>query len=149
MTEFHDDEIARLRMALGRISRQLDRQVSEDGMTRTQLTVLGTIVRRGPMGVSELAEFERLNPTMISRVLAKLEEFGLVTRSAGEDDRRAVRVEATAVGTHTHDRLREERGRVLAEHVACIPAEDVRQLLSALPALELLGEAMIRDRVRA
>ena len=149
MTEFHDDEIVRLRTALGRISRQLDRQVSADGMTRTQLTVLGTIVRRGPMGVSELADFERLNPTMLSRVLAKLEEFGLVIRSAGTDDRRAVRVGATPAGKRKHNRLRDERGRVLAERIASIPQDEVWQLLSALPALESLGDAMISDRVRA
>ena len=150
MTEFHDDEIARLRTALARISQQLDQVRSpRNDLTHTQLSVLGTIVRRGPMGVSELADFERLNPTMLSRVLAKLEEFGLVIRSAGTDDRRAVRVGATPAGKRKHNRLRDERGRVLAERIASIPQDEVWQLLSALPALESLGDAMISDRVRA
>ncbi len=40
---FDDDEVSRLRVALGRISRQVDRQTSAGELTKTQFSIL----RRG------------------------------------------------------------------------------------------------------
>ena len=44
-------------------------------------------MRRGPMRPSELAEAEALNPTLLSRVLAHLEDRGLVLARAGPEGR--------------------------------------------------------------
>ncbi len=149
VSELNDDDIARLRIALGRISRQLDRRTASDDLTRTQMTVLATVSRRGPIGASELADLEGINPTMLSRVVARLEELGYVKRSVSADDRRVVRIVITAAGSRKHARWRAERGQVLADHVARIPAPDVQRLIDALPALESLGEAMFSSPVRA
>jgi DNA-binding MarR family transcriptional regulator len=40
------------------------------GLTPTRISVLFTIARRGPIRLSELAQAEGLNPTMLSRVIA-------------------------------------------------------------------------------
>ena len=95
MDQFSGEDVDRLRIALARIARRVDRQVSGDGMTRTQLSVLATVALHGPVGISELADIEGLNPTMLSRVLGKLEESGLVVRAVTEADRRGVRGETT------------------------------------------------------
>lgn len=137
-----DDSVNRLRIALGRISRLIDRQVSGDGMTRTQLSALGTIARATSIGVGELAEVEGLNPTMCSRMVGKLESAGLVRRAQGEDDRREVRVEITAAGTRLHNRLRDQRTRLLRERLDQLGERDRRALLAAVPALETLASAM-------
>lgn len=143
------DEIARLRVALGRISRMIDRTVSGGGMTRTQLAVLGTVARKGPLGAGELAEHEGINPTLLSRVLGKLEDAGLVRRAPAADDRRAVRVEITADGERLHQQLRAERSRLLADRLGRLPAEQARTLVAALPALEALAAEMAREPVRS
>ncbi|SOD71753.1 DNA-binding MarR family transcriptional regulator [Jatrophihabitans sp. GAS493] len=148
MPDFDDDEIVRLRAALGRISRLLDRQVSGDGMTRTNLSVLGAIGRRGPIGASELADHEGINPTMLSRILSKLEERGLVVRTADETDRRVVQVKVTPAGARMHNRLRDERARMLAERLAQVPTPQAQKLLDALPALEALAVEMARETTR-
>ena len=72
------NDVNRLRIAFGRISRTVDRQVSGDSMTRTQLSVLSTVAHLESIGMGELAEYEGLNPTMLSRVVGKLEARGLV-----------------------------------------------------------------------
>jgi DNA-binding MarR family transcriptional regulator len=144
MAQFSSEDIDRLRIALARISRLVDRQVSGDGMTRTQLSVLGTIARLGPIGISELADIEGLNPTMLSRVLGKLEATGLVLRAATAEDRRAVRVQTTAVGRSLNQRLRRQRSQLFAERLTGLPARQASQLLAALPALETLAEQMNR-----
>lgn len=144
--QFGGEDVDRLRMALGRIARLVDRQVSGDGMTRTQLSVLATIARLGPLGISELADIEGLNPTMLSRVLGKLEADGLVSRAAAETDRRAVRVQTTPVGRSLHQRLRRQRSQLFAERLTGLTPEQASRLLAALPALETLAEQLNRPQ---
>jgi DNA-binding MarR family transcriptional regulator len=138
--EFSSDDVSRLRMALGRTVRALDRRTNLDDLTRTQLTVLGTVVRVGRIGVAELAEFEAINPTMLSRIVGKLEEKRLVRRVPDDVDRRVTHVERTASGTQVSERHRRERTKLLAELLAELPQQDAAALLAAVPALEALAE---------
>jgi DNA-binding MarR family transcriptional regulator len=144
--QFDGEDVDRLRIALARIARLVDRQVSGDGMTRTQLSVLGTVARLGPLGISELADIEGLNPTMLSRVLGKLEASGLVSRVVTEADRRAARVQTTAAGRSLHQRLRRQRSQLVAARLTGLPAEQVSRLRAALPALETLAEQLNRPQ---
>lgn len=141
---FPVEEISRLRAALARIARLVDRQVSGDGLTRTQLSVLGTAARLGDVGISELAEIEGLNPTMLSRLVGKLEVAGLVERCPDAEDRRAVRVSVTEAGVGLHERLRRQRTELFADRLEGLSAEHATDLLAALPALEALAENMRR-----
>jgi DNA-binding MarR family transcriptional regulator len=136
------DEITRLKIALGRISRTVDRLVSGDGLTRTQLSVLGTVARVGPLGIGELAATEGLNPTMLSRVVGKLETDGLLHRTADPADRRAARVEVTDEGRALHCRLRDQRTQLFTDALGRLPGDDADTLMSALPALESLASAI-------
>ncbi|QBJ98712.1 MarR family transcriptional regulator [Rhodococcus sp. ABRD24] len=133
-------------MALGRISRQVDRQTSRGELTKTQFSILTTAVRRGPIRASEMAEIETLNPTMLSRMIGKMETDGLLTRSADPDDGRAVVVSATPDGVALHTQLRDKRTQLFAEYLAQLPKAETQDLLHALPALEALGERMCRAR---
>ncbi|WP_370654843.1 MarR family winged helix-turn-helix transcriptional regulator [Prescottella sp. R16] len=146
---FDDDEVSRLRIALGRISRQVDRQTSGGELTKSQFSILTTAVRRGPIRASEMAEIETLNPTMLSRMIGKMETAGLLQRSPHPDDRRAVMVSATPAGIALHTELREKRTRLFAAYLAQLPETKTQDLLAALPALEALGDEMCRARVTA
>lgn len=138
------DTTARLRAVVGKMSKRLNALARGGGLTPTQLSVLGSIARRGPLRLTELAEAESLNPTMVSRVVAALDEQGLVRRKPDPDDRRAGRVEVTATGRRTHERLRAERGRVITQGLAALTPGEVQKVEQALPALEALVEAMAR-----
>ncbi|WP_375487637.1 MarR family winged helix-turn-helix transcriptional regulator [uncultured Jatrophihabitans sp.] len=141
-----DDDVNRLRIALGRISRTVDREVSGDGMTRTTLSLLGTLARHKSVGMGELAEIEGLNPTMASRLVAKLQDAGLLRRVPGDDDRRAVTVEITPEGTRTQNRLRRQRTAALAGWLEGLSPDEREALLKAVPALESLAAAMRAGR---
>lgn len=149
VTEFDEADIARLRAAVMRVSRQLDRQVHAGDLSRTQLEVLAMIARRGPLGASELAELVAINPTMLSRILSKLEDAELVRRRPGEEDRRAVRAEVTAAGRALSEKARAERTRLLAAQVERLSGPDGALLRQALPALESLADLMAARTVRA
>lgn len=135
---------ARLRAVVGKLSRRLNSLARGSGLTPSQLSALGVVARQGPLRLSELAEIESVNPTMLSRVVAALDEAGLVRRRTDPDDRRAGLLEVTASGRRTHDRLRAERGRVLTTGLERLDPADLTALEAALPALESLIEALAR-----
>jgi len=139
---FDGDELARLRIALATIARALDRQTRGDLLTRTQASALATIARSGPIRISRLAEIEGVNPTMLSRIVAKLEIGGLLERRADPADGRVARVEVTAAGAELHERLRTERTLLLRRQLAAMPADQAGHLLAALPSLESLARQL-------
>jgi DNA-binding MarR family transcriptional regulator len=136
------DVLSQLSATLRRISRRIDRQVSVGGLTSTEGSVLASIARRGPMGVGELAAHEGINPTMLSRVIGKLEAADLVRRQPSIADRRAIEVVATRKGIRTRERLLAERSRLLAERLDELPPEMASMILNTAPALEALAGAL-------
>lgn len=124
------------------MSRRLNSTARGADLTTSQLSTLGVVARQGPLRLSELAEIEHMNPTMLSRVVGTLVDAGLLRRTADPDDRRAGLVEVTATGRRTHDRLREQRGRILAEGLAELDDAEREHVERALPALEALVAAM-------
>jgi len=133
------ESVERLRAAVGRLSRRLRDVPSGASLTPSQLSVLFTVARRGPLGISELAELEAINPTMLSRIVAQLCHDGLLVREARDDDRRAATVSATARGRRLRERVHRERARALGELIATLDGEQRAALEAALPALEELA----------
>jgi DNA-binding MarR family transcriptional regulator len=139
---FDADDVARLRAALARIARQLDRQTRGATLTRASATALATLARRGPLRPGELADLEGVHQTMLSRILAKLTEAGLVERTPDPTDARAALIAVTEKGAELDSRLRAERTRLLAQHLANLPDSESARLMSALTALEALASAL-------
>jgi DNA-binding MarR family transcriptional regulator len=103
-------------------------------------------VRLGPIGLSELAAVESLNPTMLSRITAQLCDSGLISRTADPGDRRAAFVQATAAGRRMRERIHRERTQALNAHVATLDERQRAVLWEALPVLEELAERLPRGR---
>src|ERR1700719_2843292 len=135
-----EEGVIRLRRAVLRVARQLNAASVGEGLPPTPASVLGIIPRRGPLGLTELSEIEGLNPTMLSRVVGKLDSFGLIRRLRDPDDFRAARVEVTPEGKQANQRIAAERAAILSERVAGLPPEQADALVAALPALENLTE---------
>jgi DNA-binding MarR family transcriptional regulator len=140
------ERITRLRAVIGKLSRRLRPTVAGSGLTPSQTSVLFTIVRRGPLGLSDLAEIESVNPTMLSRITAQLCDSGLIRRSADPGDRRAAVVQATAAGRRMRERIHRERSRALGAHVSQLDEHERELLWEALPVLEALAERVAGGR---
>ena len=134
------DEAARLRAVLLRLGRRLRAIDAGSGLTPAELSVLGAVVRCGPIRPSELARCEGINPTTLSRLLARLVDEGALCRQDDPTDGRGALVSVTARGRRLHQQLRAARARALCEHVARLPASQQRAISAALPALEALIE---------
>ena len=99
-------------------------------------------MRKGPIRLSALAEFEGLHPTMLSRVISDLVDAGLVERTSDDGDRRAAWAQATAAGQQLADRMRRERTDALHGALDQLSDAERRHLERALPALEALADEL-------
>jgi DNA-binding MarR family transcriptional regulator len=136
------DAAARLRSTIGGLSRRLrpTKTALAAGLTPTRLAVLQRVSRQGSIRMSELAEAEGINPTMLSRVTADLVESGLLERASDEGDRRAAWVKVTPSGKRLNERIRRERTDALQVALDGLSDAQLRQIERALPALEELAE---------
>ena len=116
------------------------------GLTQTESSVLFTVARFGAIGMSELAREEDLNPTMLSRVVARLVDEGLLERSQHPDDGRVVIVRATDAGVALRDDIRQARTDVLAHELERLSADEAAALEAALPVLERLASRLKERR---
>jgi DNA-binding MarR family transcriptional regulator len=135
-----DDTVIRLRRVVLKLARQLNAASREEGLTPTQASVLGITTIRGPLSLAELTELEGINPTMLSRVVGKLDSFGLIKRLRDPEDFRAARVEVTQKGRSVYERITAQRSAVISESVSGLPGGQQVALAAALPALENLAE---------
>jgi DNA-binding MarR family transcriptional regulator len=79
---------------------------------------------------------------MLSRVITKLADDGLVERESDVTDRRAAWVAATPKGRRLAERMRRERTDALGTALHDLSDADREMLGRALPALEQLAEAL-------
>src|SRR3954463_3630829 len=106
----------RLRLAIARTARRL-RQEAGGGLSPSLTAALATVERHGPLTPSELAERERVQRPTITRVVAKLEEAGLVERTADPVARRSALIAVTPEGAALLAELRIRKDAYLAERL--------------------------------
>jgi DNA-binding MarR family transcriptional regulator len=137
-----DDGAIRLRRVIGKLARQLNTSSTVAGLTPSQASVLGLIVARGPLSLSELSDLERLNPTMLSRMVSKLHGMDLIDRIPDPADLRSASVVSTAAGKRIDQQIKARRAAAVSQCLKLLTAGQVAALTEALPALEALAEVM-------
>ena len=130
---------ARLRLAIVRTARRL-RQEAGDDLSPSSAAALATIERRGPLAPSELAEIERVKRPTVTRVVARLEEAGLVERRSDPADGRAFLVSITREGSELLRRIRTRKNAYLARRLQRLDPDDLGALERAADVLERLLE---------
>lgn len=134
----NDVDVARLRDSVGRLARYLRTIDAGTGLTPTQMSLLASLLRLGPVRMTDLAKRERVNATLLSRAVAGLEERGFVARTVDPADKRVATIAITRAGTALLRRLRSARSDVLRSHVVSLPMRDQKRLVAVLPVLDEL-----------
>src|SRR6201992_3403128 len=134
-----------LRISVSRLARRLRAQRTASGLTEavlseTQLAALSALERHGSMTPGELADHEKVQPPSMTRVIAVLEERGLVLRAPHAPDRRQVVLTVTAEGKQLVQRVRRRRDAWLAQRLQELTPEERRLLGAAAPVLEKLSQ---------
>lgn len=129
-----------LRLSVMRLARRLRGQRADSTLTLTQIATLSTLERHGPLTPRELAAHEKVQPPSMTRILAALEERGLVVRTPHPTDGRQVLVALTkpAVAMLREDRRR--RDAWLARKLGELSADERETLRAAAPVLEKLAQ---------
>ena len=126
---------SRLRIAVARLARQL-RQESPGGLSLSQWSAIVTVEENEPLRIGDLAEREGVSAPTATRVVASLEEAGLLSRTTNPADRRTAYVALTPVGREKLEWARNVRTASLAQRLAALPESEVQRLLELLPILE-------------
>ena len=135
-----------LRISIARLSRRLRtlRTPDADGVVAlsvTQFAALAAIERHGSMTPRELADHEKVQPPSMTRVIAYLEEQGLVERRPHPTDGRQVVLSPTEAGRAL---LREERRRKqqwLSRRLEELTPDEREILRRAAPILDKISRA--------
>jgi DNA-binding MarR family transcriptional regulator len=128
---------ARLRVAVGRLQRQLRRQAVGD-LTLSQISALVSLEQFGPLRAGDLAVRESVSAPTMTRILAVLEERDLVERQVDPSDRRASSVRLTSGGEDMLTTLRRERTAFLADRLGQLDEQERQRLADAVEVLEHL-----------
>lgn len=131
---------AALRPSLLRLTRIIRNQRVDLSVTLTQLSTLATLASKGPMSAGELAACERVQPPSMTKVLAALEDKGLLRRNAHPTDKRQAIITLTEAGTELLDSERRQRDAWLSLRLARLSPEERALLADAVPVLDKLAE---------
>ncbi len=129
-----------VRIAIMRLVRRLRQQRSDLSLTLTQLSALASLDQHGPLTPGALAEHEKVQPPSMTRVLAKLEEKGLVSRRPHPDDRRQHLVSTTEAAQTMLTADRREREAWLGRRMLELTEDERATLRAVVPILEKLRD---------
>jgi DNA-binding MarR family transcriptional regulator len=91
------------------------------------------------MRISAIATHESLGAPAATRVVASLEELGLVMRTNDPDDKRASLIDLTELGRSTLGELWRERTVDINAMLEGLTAKERASIEAALPALEKIA----------
>ena len=135
------EQAQRMRQVIGKLHRWL--RVTDAGtaagLAPARVSALLNVDRNGPLRLSQLAEDEGVNPTMLSRMVGDLVDAGLFERTSDAEDRRAAWVQVTPAGAELAARLRHERTVAITGALGALDSYEVELIEAALPALERLA----------
>lgn len=126
----------RIHSAAIHLLRGVRRGDSESGLSPARLSVLSVLVFRGRVSMGELAEAEQVSLPTISRMVAALEQAGLVAREKDARDHRIVYLTATSQGTEILQQARTRRIQTLVNRLEALSSADVRLIGRAADILE-------------
>ena len=138
-TEELTEQAARLRLAINRMARRLRQEANTD-LGPASISALATIERSGPLTPSELARLEGIQRPTATRILTRLTDEALVSRTADPTDGRSSIVAVTAQGRTALNRLRKRKTAYLSKRMRGLPDDDVATLARAAEILEQVLE---------
>jgi DNA-binding MarR family transcriptional regulator len=126
-------------LAIARTARRLRQEAGAD-LSPSMASALASIERHGPLTPSELANRERIQRPTATRVLARLEEDGMVLRTADPRDGRSCLIAVSPAGQARLEESRTRKDAYLARRLTALSSEDRQVLDRAAGILERVLE---------
>ena len=131
--------VSDLRIAVMRLARRLRTERASDTLTPSQLAVLATLMREGPMCPGDLATAEKVQPPSMTRILNSLQSAEMVTKTRHPSDGRQVLYAATEPARELVTMDRERRDNWLSHRMQELTPEEREALEAAIPVLNRLA----------
>ncbi|WP_346113138.1 MarR family winged helix-turn-helix transcriptional regulator [Catellatospora bangladeshensis] len=129
----------RLRDAITRLNRRLRQERPVGDLTVTQLSALTSLRIGGALTPRELSEAERVQPPTMTKIVAKLEERGLISRTPHPTDGRQVLLSPSDQGLAVLEDYQRVRDEWLAGKLAELTAVERETVARAAALLERLA----------
>ncbi|HEX6872396.1 MAG TPA: MarR family transcriptional regulator [Micromonosporaceae bacterium] len=129
-----------LREAIGKINRRLRQTRPVGDLTLAQISALNSLDSAGALTPRELSEVERVQPPTMTKIVARLEERGLVSRSPHPTDGRQVILAVTEVGRAILVEYGRARDEWLAQRMAKLTPEERETLARAAEILSRIAK---------
>ncbi|MFC4020910.1 MarR family winged helix-turn-helix transcriptional regulator [Micromonospora sp. GCM10011542] len=130
-----------LRDAITRLNRRVRQARPVGDLTVTQVSALTSLRLAGALTPRELADVERVQPPTMTKIVAKLEDRGLVQRTPHPTDGRQVILAATEGGQAVLDQFERARDEWLAHRLAALDEDERETLHRAAEILQQLARA--------
>lgn len=131
-----------LSLSVVRLTRHLRGRRTDATVSLTQLSAMATLSRDGAMTPGALAAKERVQPPSMTRVIAALDDRGLVDRRPHPSDGRQIIVSLSEAGHRLIADEMSARDAWLAEQLAALPEMQLRVLQDAVVIMnEIVAES--------
>jgi len=131
----NDDAMRILRGVLS-LGRRLRAERADGAASPAAVALLGALYRLGPVPAVQLAADQRLQPQSLTRLLAALEDKGLISRQPGSEDRRERVIALTRRGRAVFgDDMRDRRRWLEGALAETLTARERAALLEAADAM--------------
>lgn len=140
MKNLHNDPVSAFLRAVMTLSRRIRAERPAGALSLSGLGILGSLYRHGPLVATQLAAEERLAPQSLTRLLADLEEGGLIERTRSDVDRREITIAITPKGRQVlMDDMSARRSWLAANLKAALTPEERDAIFAASAAMLKLG----------
>src|SRR2546425_5162979 len=130
---------SQLRPSLLRLTRMVRNQRVDTSVSLTHISALGTLRKSGPMSAGDLAACERVQPPSMTKVIAYLEERGLVRREPHPSDKRSAIIAITEQGLDLLNSERRSRDLWLTQRLSRLTPDERALVRSVIPVLDKLA----------
>jgi DNA-binding MarR family transcriptional regulator len=130
----------RIRESITKVNRRLRQTRPLGDMTIAQISAMQSLDAAGALTPRELAEAERVQPPTITRIIARLEERGLIQRTPHPTDGRQVILAPSPAGRQLLTDYQRVRDEWLALRVARLTAEERATLQRAAEILTRIAK---------
>jgi DNA-binding MarR family transcriptional regulator len=129
-----------VRDALAKVNRRLRQTRPLGELTVAQISALISLDTAGALTPRELAEAERVQPPTMTRIVARLEERGLIQRTPHPTDGRQVILAPSPAGREVLVEYQRVRDEWLATRLAGLSREERRALQTAAEILTRIAK---------
>jgi DNA-binding MarR family transcriptional regulator len=122
--------------------------IATANVTEAQLSILTTLIDKGPVRMSDLSASQRVGAPTTRGMIRRLLELDLVTRWRDSSDQRVVHVDITREGRTIQRKAAAARKQRVVGGLTRLNKRDREALHRALPILELIAQTLHSGQIR-